>query len=315
MKNNLVDITIEKNIDQDRAILQEIRLPNNKTSIKIYLKREDLLHPIISGNKWRKLKYNIYEAINGNFNTLLTFGGAYSNHIHATSYAGKLFGLNTIGVIRGEEHFPLNPTLTDAKNFGMKFHYLSRSDYRKKKEPSIINNLQNLYGDFYLIPEGGSNSLAVKGCVEIVDDINIAFDYILSACGTGGTIAGIITALRGKKKVIGIPVLKGASFLYNDIESLIYNFGHTKFNNWHLELDYHHGGYAKISKELINFILKFERINNISLDPIYTGKLMFAINDMIQNNYFPKGSSIIALHTGGLQGKKGMENKINKLLS
>ena len=306
---------INNEINEDAAILSEIKLPNSVHGITIYLKREELLHPTISGNKWRKLKYNLIEANRLGYETLLTFGGAYSNHIHATANAGKLFRLKTIGIIRGEEHLPLNPTLADAQKCGMQIHYVTRSEYRNKREENFIKELKNKFGDFYLVPEGGTNSLAVKGCAEIVNDINIDFDYILSACGTGGTISGVVCGLKGRKQVFGIPVLKGADFLNNDIANYVQEYSGNEYSNWKLNLDYHFGGYAKITKELIEFINDFKLINGIQLDPVYTGKLLFAINSMLVNGEFSSGSNIIALHTGGLQGIAGMQNKINKLLS
>ncbi len=306
---------ITKNIDEQAAVLQKIKLPNKNKNISVYLKREDLLHPTISGNKWRKLKYNLIEANKLRIKTLLTFGGAYSNHIHATAHAGKIFGFNTIGIIRGEEYSTLNPTLSDAKKCGMQIYYVNRSIYRKKRTKDFIQNLRKKHGEFYLVPEGGTNVLAVKGCTEIIEDITIDFDFILSACGTGGTISGIICGLNGKKKIIGIPVLKGADFLNKEISDYICDYSCQRFSNWTLDLTYHFGGYAKITKELVVFINEFQKLNNIPLDPVYTGKLLFALNSMIIKNKFPENSTIVDIHTGGLQGITGMQNKIDKLLS
>lgn len=308
-------LKINKVINENAAILQKVILPGVETSVNVYIKREDLLHPTISGNKWRKLKYNLIEARDKGFNTLLTFGGAYSNHIHATAGAGKIFGFNTIGIIRGEEHLPLNPTLKDAAEYGMKIHYVDRTTYRTKSQSEFQDQLKSKFGNFYLVPEGGTNSLALKGCEEIIDDINIDYDYIVSACGTGGTLSGLICGLNGKKKVIGIPVLKGANFLTPTISNLVSNNTGKNFHNWKLYLDYHFGGYAKIKKELIDYMREFERINNFLLDPVYTAKMIYAIYDLIKNNNIKKGSTVIALHTGGLQGRKGMEAKINSLYS
>ena len=301
--------------NEEAAILQTVVLPGKGKDYKVYIKREDLIHPTISGNKWRKLKYNLIEAEKLNQNTLLTFGGAYSNHIHAISSAGKLFGFNTIGIIRGEEHLPLNPTLSDAKLNGMELHYLDRTAYRRKNEKLLISDLQKKFGEFYLIPEGGTNVYAVKGCTEILEQINIDYDYLATACGTGGTISGLICGLEGKKKVLGIPVLKGAEFLETVIWDLTKEYSNNTFSNWELNYNFHFGGYAKITKELIRFINEFEQLNNIKLDPIYTGKLMYGIYEMTLKNDLPIGSTIIVLHTGGLQGIAGMQNKIDKLLS
>lgn len=316
MKDSIDILEIIKNeINEDAAKLSKITFPNKINGINVYLKREELLHPEISGNKWRKLKYNLIEANRLGQSTLLTFGGAYSNHIHATANAGRIFGFKTIGIIRGEEHLPLNPTLSDSKNCDMEIHYVSRSEYRRKKEADFINNLRDKFGDFYLIPEGGTNSLAVKGCTEIISDINIDFDYILSACGTGGTISGVICSLKGEKQIIGVPVLKGADFLNDDISEYIHNDSGKRYSNWRLSLDYHFGGYAKITKELIDFIDEFELLNNIKLDHVYTGKLLFAVNNMLAKGEFLSESNIVVLHTGGLQGIAGMKNRIDKLLS
>ena len=301
--------------DESASKLQKIILTANNNDYNIYLKREDLIHPTISGNKWRKLKYNLLEANDLGFKTLLTFGGAYSNHIYALASASKIFGFNSIGVIRGEQHLPLNPTLSYAKNNGMEFHYLNRTKYRKKTEQFFIDELHQLFGDFYLIPEGGTNKLAVKGCTEIIDQIEIDFDYIAAACGTGGTISGLICGLEGKRNVIGIPVLKGAEFLNDDIADLTKSYSDQNYTNWSLNLNYHFGGYAKITKELVLFMNEFEKLNNIKLDPIYTAKLLYGINSMIMNNEIRKGSTIVILHTGGLQGISGMQKRIDKLLS
>jgi 1-aminocyclopropane-1-carboxylate deaminase len=313
-ENNIFQL-IEKNISEDATVLQKIKLPNLNKNVDIYLKREDLTHSIISGNKWRKLKYNLIKAKEEGYKTLLSFGGAYSNHIHAFSGAGKIFGFETIGIIRGEETLPLNSTLSSAKENGMKIEYVSRTNYRKKRELNFIAELKKKIGDFYLIPEGGTNQLAIKGCTEIIKSIDRDFDYIFSACGTGGTLSGLICGLNGNKKIIGVPVLKGADFLNKEIEDYVFEFSGKKFNNWELKLNYHFGGYAKIIKELVNFILEFEKLNDIQLDPVYTAKMMFAVKSMIENGEIPEGSTIVALHTGGLQGREGMTKKIYEILS
>lgn len=319
MKSSNINNLSAEIIDFENGIgftpMKSVKLPNRHNKLSILIKREDLLHPIISGNKWRKLKYNLIEAKKRGIETLLTFGGAYSNHIHATSYAGKIFGFKTIGLIRGEEHLPLNPTLEFAKSQGMKIHYIDRKTYRNKREKSVLNLIERKFGNFYLLPEGGTNKLAVKGCAEIIQDIDVDYDYILAPCGTGGTLAGLIVGLDGEKEIIGVPVLKGADFLINDIESLVKEYSGKYYNNWKLQLNFHFNGYAKISRELIIFMRRFEYDNNIPLDPVYTAKFMFAINTMIGMGVFKEGSTVIAIHTGGLQGREGMKNKVDKLLS
>ncbi|MGQ9798383.1 MAG: 1-aminocyclopropane-1-carboxylate deaminase/D-cysteine desulfhydrase [Ignavibacterium sp.] len=277
----------------------------NQKNIKLFIKRDDLIDNFISGNKYFKLKYNLFEAAENNFNTLLSFGGAYSNHIYSLAYAGKKFGFKTIGVIRGEEHLPLNPTLQFAKECGMEFYYLSRSDYRKKYSDEIISRLHKEFGDFFLIPEGGSNNLAVKGCSEIPKRIDIDYNYLFCACGTGGTLAGIIKGADIKSKIIGTAVLKNASFLLDDVKRLL---APERFN-WELLLNYHFGGYAKFTSELIDFIKTFNEKFNIQLEPIYTGKMLYAIYDLARNDFFKPGSKIVAYHSGGLQGLEGLRQR------
>ena len=280
--------------------------------IELYIKREDEIHPFVSGNKFRKLKYNIQEAKKTNKNTLLTFGGAFSNHIVATAVAGYLTDFKTIGVIRGEElgldvsnTLSKNTTLKNSYEHNMQFEFVSRELYRNKLEDSFINNLKEKYGDFYLIPEGGTNDLAIKGCEEILTVSDAKFDYICCAVGTGGTISGVINASSKHQKVIGFPALKG-NFLFDDIKK------HTSKSNWSLQTNYHFGGYAKYTDELIRFINDFNKDTGVLLDPIYTGKMMFGILDMIKKNQFKKGSKILAIHTGGIQGIEGFNQKLKK---
>ncbi len=286
----------------------------DKLNIELYIKREDLSEPYISGNKFRKLKYNLIEAKKSKYNTLLTFGGAYSNHIHAVAYAGKKYGFKTIGIIRGEETLPLNPTLADVKSFGMKLHHISRKDYRNKNQNYFLKSLQARFGDFYLMPEGGSNTLAVKGCTEIIDNRALEFDHICCACGTGGTLAGIIAGLNGRKKIWGFPVLKNGGFLKEDISRLIFDYNSRRFKNWELIVDYHFGGYAKFNQDLISFINDFKSRKSIPLDPIYTGKLMYGLYDLVKKGFFTNGSRILVVHTGGLQGIKGFNERFGNLI-
>ena len=283
--------------------LINIEFPNE---ITLHIKREDLIHPFISGNKFRKLKYNLLQAKAEKKSKLLTFGGAFSNHIAAVAYAGKENSLETIGIIRGEElasKILENPTLTFAQNCGMKFEFVTREDYKTKATNTFIEDLKGRYGDFYLVPEGGTNSYAVKGCEEILTDEDYDFTHICCAIGTGGTISGLINSAKAHQKIIGFPALKG-DFLSDDIRKFATN------SNWEVQLDYHFGGYAKINEELIRFINDFYKQTNIPLDPIYTGKMMFGIVDLINKGYFPKGAKIIAIHTGGLQGIEGMNNNL-----
>jgi 1-aminocyclopropane-1-carboxylate deaminase/D-cysteine desulfhydrase-like pyridoxal-dependent ACC family enzyme len=277
--------------------------------ISLFIKREDLNHPHMSGNKWYKLKYNIREAKEQGKDTLLTFGGAYSNHIYATAAAGKIFNFNTIGIIRGEEHNPLNSTLSFAKENGMKLYYLDRESYRKKNSPETLDKLIKIFGDFYLLPEGGTNELAVNGCSEMIRKVNIDYDYICCPCGTGGTLAGLITGLNGDRFALGFAVLKGASFLEENVNSLLQSSNRRFLKNWHINLNYHFGGYAKFNKELLNFIERFISQTEIPIEPIYTGKMLFGIYDLIANGFFQEETRIITIHTGGMQGLMGLQSK------
>ena len=276
--------------------------------VSLTIKREDLIHPLISGNKFRKLKYNLIEAKKSGYDTVLTYGGAYSNHIAATAYAGKESGFKTVGVIRGEElvdKWQENLTLKLAHENGMQFHFVSRDAYRNKENPSEIDNLKAMLGSFYRLPEGGSNDLAVQGCEEILTEADAAFDFICVSVGTGGTIAGIINARNSKQRVLGFPALKG-DFLKEDIRKF------TNKENWELQTDYHFDGYAKVTTELIDFINEFRCETQISLDPIYTGKLIFGILDMVKKDRFQPNTSILAIHTGGIQSIAGMNMKLKK---
>lgn len=276
----------------------------------VYLKREDLLHPDVSGNKFRKLKYNIAEALAQNHDQILTFGGAFSNHIAAAAAAGKEMGIRTIGVIRGDElgedlekTLQENPTLKFADSCGMQFKFVSRTEYRSKENLDFQKQLSEEFGSFYLVPEGGTNVLAIKGCEEILTEEDEEFDFICCAVGTGGTISGLINAASEKQKILGFPALKG-DFLIPGIEKF------SRKNNWELITNYHFGGYAKVNADLIGFINRFKKDFKIQLDPVYTGKLMYGIFDLIEKGHFPENTRILAIHTGGLQGISGMNKRL-----
>ena len=288
------------------SVNQKISIKNS--TITLYIKREDLLHPFISGNKFRKLKYNLIQAKKENKDTLLTFGGAFSNHVLAVAAAGNANGFKTIGLIRGEEleaKIDDNPTLKKAQDFGMNFEFISRENYREKNSFNFKEYIKEKFGDVYVIPEGGTNDLAVKGCEEILSVEDEKFDYICSAVGTGGTISGIINCSKSSQQVLGFPALKG-DFLREDICSFV-----TK-SNWDLITSYHFEGYGKVSNELIQFINDFYKKYKIPLDPIYTAKMVFGVLDLIDKNYFPEHSKILMIHTGGLQGVDGMNKKLKQ---
>ena len=276
--------------------------------LQLYLKREDALHPLISGNKFRKLKYNLESAKALGRDVLLSFGGAHSNHIAALACAGRESGLRTIGVIRGEEleyRWRDNPTLSLAHEHGMRFHFVSRTDYRKRNEPEFIERLRSRFGEFYLLPEGGSNALGVRGCEEILVPDDARFDLICCTVGTGATLAGIVNTALPHQRVWGFPALKG-DFLDRDIHSFV------RKGQWDLVEGFHFGGYARVDRELVEFINRFKKRTGIPLDPIYTGKMLFGIFALIKEDKIPRGSKILAIHTGGLQGIPGMNLRLGK---
>lgn len=283
---------------------QKIKIFHNTISLSI--RREDLIHPFISGNKFRKLKYNLVQAKAENHDTLLTFGGAFSNHIAATAFAGKEYRFKTIGIIRGDElesKIFENPTLKFAHECGMRFKFVTREMYRHKTEIDFIENLKQEFGAFYYVPEGGTNQFAVQGCQEILTKEDSEYDFVCCAVGTGGTISGLINSLLPHQKVLGFPALKG-DFLNDEIRKFV------RSENWELITNYHFGGYGKVNQELIAFVNQFYIENRIPLDPIYTGKMVFGVMDLINKNYFPEQSKILLIHTGGIQGIAGMNIKL-----
>ena len=289
---------------------QQIMLLDNLIGAQctIALKREDLIHPSVSGNKYRKLKYNIAEALTRGDTTIVTFGGAYSNHISATAAAGKLAGLKTIGIIRGEEltaNYKGNTTLEFAESCGMTFKFISREDYKLKNTEAFLAELSAKYPNSYMLPEGGTNALAVKGCTEILTENDANFDYICTAVGTGGTLAGLVSASKTHQTVVGYSALKG-TFQTTEVEK------YTQKNNYVIKDDFCFGGYAKIDSQLVRFMNEFKQETGILLDPVYTAKMLFGIIEDVQNGYFPKNSRILAIHTGGLQGIAGMNEQLKK---
>ena len=289
-------------------VKNQFAFSDKERNIEVYIKREDLIHPFVSGNKFRKLKYNLSEAKKQNCKTLLTFGGAFSNHIAAVAFAGKSEGYKTIGIIRGDElaeKINDNPTLKFAQENGMQFEFVSREIYRSKNDLDFISNLKEEFGDFYLIPEGGTNDLAVKGCTEILTEEDKKFNYIACAVGTGGTIAGIIKSSLSNQQVLGFPALKG-DFLQNEIR----NFASE--TNWQLINGFEFGGYGKVTQELIAFMNDFYAETQILLDPIYTAKMVFGVRSLINNGFFPDNARILMIHTGGIQGIAGINNLLEK---
>lgn len=272
--------------------------------VELAIKRLDLVHPLVSGNKFFKLKYNLEEASNQGFQSILTFGGAYSNHIQATAAAAQISGLDSIGLVRGEKTLPLNPTLEFALIQGMKIEYVNRADYRRKNEAEYLDELKEKFPNSFIIPEGGTNSLAIQGTAEILEEGDGKFSDIILSIGTGGTFCGILKSLQSNQKSLGISSLKG-SFIHKEISELLERNQIQVNGTWQINTEYHFGGYAKYNQVLIDFIWEFYEAFGIVLDPIYTGKMMFGVWDLIKEDYFPRGSKLLAIHTGGLQGNLG----------
>jgi 1-aminocyclopropane-1-carboxylate deaminase len=288
-------VGLEVRIPSPLQVLDDDRLARH--AVKLYLKRDDLIHPDVPGNKWRKLKYNLQRASDEGHRRLLTFGGAYSNHIRATAAAGHYYGFSTIGVIRGEEHLPLNEALTDAVQFGMQLVYMDRATYRRKASPEVEAALREQFDEFYLIPEGGSNKLAVGGCAELPSEIGEPFDVICCACGTGGTLAGIAVGLPPGRRAIGFSAVKGGNFLRQDVRRLQEAYGRST-TNWSIETDYHFGGFARRSTDLDHFISDFRDRHGLELDWVYVAKMLYGVFHLVSAGTFAHNTTIVAVVTG-----------------
>lgn len=265
--------------------------------VELWLKRDDLIHKEISGNKWRKLKYNIQEAKKLGVDKIATFGGAFSNHIAATAAVGKGLKIQTLGVIRGDEGFE-NKTLRDAKEKGMHLHFISRADYKLKTAASFIHRLQEQFGPFYLIPEGGANEFGVQGCEEIMQEVEKEFDAIAISAGTGTTASGICRQLKNERLLV-FPAVKGGSFLLEEMKQYC---SVEQLQKVQLQLEYHFGGYGKTKPQQLEFMAQFSKEYAVDLDRVYTSKMMFGLFDLIRKGHFKRGAKILAIHTGGLQG-------------
>jgi 1-aminocyclopropane-1-carboxylate deaminase len=275
----------------------------DEQGLKVFIKRDDMIHPIMSGNKWRKLKYLLKQAHAENKAHLVTFGGAYSNHLLATAAAAAKFGFKSTGFVRGEE--VNNDTLFLCRLHGMNLIFTDRESYRDK--PTLFK--RNFVNDnnVFFIDEGGASALATRGCSELIDELPETYDHIFCACGTGTTAAGIINGLSERKlstQLHGIPVLKNGEFLRAEIDNFL-----ERPSAYHLHTHYHFGGYGKVNDELIKFVKQFVAKTGILIEPVYTGKMLYALYDLAAKNYFRPGSRILAIHTGGIWGLLGMKDK------
>ncbi|MCT2591831.1 pyridoxal-phosphate dependent enzyme [Streptomyces sp. N2-109] len=270
-----------------------------RQGVRLLLKRDDLIHPELPGNKWRKLAPNLRAAAEGGHHTLLTFGGAYSNHLRAVAAAGRLLGLATLGVVRGEElaHRPLNPSLERCAADGMRLHFVSRSDYRRRADPEWLAELHGLFGDFLPLPEGGSNAAAVHGCAGLGRELSGRTDVAAVPCGTGGTLAGLAGGLTGGR-ALGIPVLRGG-FLGAEVARLQQAAFGGRRGDWSLDERFHGGGFARTSEELSAFAAEFAARHGLPpLDHVYVAKLLYGLCALVAEGAFARGSTVTAVITG-----------------
>lgn len=270
----------------------------HERGVRLLLKRDDLIDLDVPGNKWRKLEHNLLEAEARGHTTLLTFGGAYSNHIRAVAVGGRACGFRTVGVIRGERTEPLNWSLSYATSQGMQLTYLDRETYRHKHEPEVIEGLRERFGDFYLLPEGGSNALAVRGCAQLPAEITAEFDVICCPCGTGGTLAGIASGLKPGQRALGFSVLKSGRFLEGDVAALQEQAFGAATDNWSINQEFHFGGFAKRTDELDRFIADFQRRHGLVLDWIYVAKMLYGVFALADRGDIRSGTTVIAVVTG-----------------
>jgi 1-aminocyclopropane-1-carboxylate deaminase len=295
-------MTVESHLDELKLVVpspvQEIHDERlDRHGVRLVLKRDDLINPEVPGNKWRKLKYNLEDARAAGHTRLLTFGGAYSNHIRAVAAVGYYFGFETVGVIRGEEHLPLNSTLSYATAREMTLSYVDRDAYRHKMSDDVIEPLRAQFGDFFLVPEGGSNAAAVRGVAELPAEIELSYDVLCSPVGTGGTLAGLAAGTPAGVRVLGFSSLKGGGFLADDVRHLQRAYGCVT-DNWELQLDYHFGGFARRPDALRDFAFDFEERHGLALELTYVAKMLAGILDMVSAQRFARGTVIVAIITG-----------------
>ncbi len=285
-------------------------------NMRVWVKRDDLLHPDVSGNKFRKLKYPLL-ALQNFSPSLVTMGGVWSNHLHAIAHAAKLAGYPVTALVRGHDDLstPTSDTLSDCMRLGMQIRFVSRTDYRElRNNPNAWRkHIENVSASHVWSPEGGSAPAALHGVAELVDELfDTSFDHeaftpdtLVVACGTGATLAGLLAGLRGRGRVLGIAAIKNAGYLHGEIASMLQQAGYPAYQNYELLTDFHHGGYAKISPDLRRFCDDFSVETGVPIEPVYTGKMFYALQKLAQEGKFDPMERIVAIHTGGLQGRRG----------
>ncbi|WNC68145.1 pyridoxal-phosphate dependent enzyme [Thalassotalea nanhaiensis] len=279
-------------------------------SVEVFVKRDDLIHPIISGNKWRKLKYNLLSAQELGYQQILSFGGAFSNHIHALAFACSQHNLQSVGIIRGEEQYQHNFTLSWAKHWQMELKFVDRLTYKQRSNTEYLEQLQSEYPNAFIVPEGGSNQLALPGMGEVITELNeqIEYDYLFTPVGSGGTIAGLVKADKNQHKILGVAVLKQQGYLTDEVNTLLEDSA-EEYNKWQILNQFHRGGYGKYMPEDAARIIEFSQTTGVPFEPVYSGKMVLALLDLLEQGYFEAGAKIMLLHTGGLQGLGGMAER------
>jgi 1-aminocyclopropane-1-carboxylate deaminase len=296
-------------IEEGRVIVQPLPPEWHSGRVnKIDILRLDLVHPLISGNKWYKLKYNLAYALQGGYSSVLTFGGAYSNHLHATAVAAKQAGLTAIGVVRGLHAADnLTPTLLACREYGMELRFVSREDYAMKESESWLQELARDFNEPFIIPEGGANVYGREGAGEIGKFIAPDYTHVCISVGTGTSFIGIRNSLPTTQTMLGFAPMKGGSYLKAYIANLLDKSQH---NNWLLFDEWHYGGFGKWTEELVRFMNDFYSQNHVPLDVVYTAKMMSGVKDLIEQDFFPPSANILCIHTGGLQGNASVQDRL-----
>lgn len=294
-----------QSIDQNRAVVQPLLLPEfARAGIRADILRLDLIHPVISGNKWFKLKYHLKAALDGDYKGLLTFGGAWSNHLVATAGAATAASLTTVGIVRGEIPAVLSPALQDATDAGMKLVFVSRNEYAD--EATLHRSMQERFPDHYLVPQGGQSEAGVRGAAEIlslVPELPL-YTHIACAAGTGTMMAGLVVASNPQQQVLGISSLKLGNTEHNSLETMLQAWAPQP--NYRLFYQFHFGGYARKTAVLTNFMNRVWEETGIPTDIVYTGKLLYGMSSLATEKYFPPQSRLLLIHSGGLQGNRSL---------
>lgn len=294
-------------IDESAIVIQPLSVAwVGNDAIQVDMLRLDLIHQVVSGNKWYKLRNNIEHAIELGHNTILTFGGVYSNHLSATAGAAKAYGLSSIGIVRGDEG-QITETMQQCRDMGMDLYFISREDYKQKEDPDFLQQLSEQFDHPYIIPEGGANEHGRLGAEKIEWEIPEGYTHVCVGVGTGTTFIGLRNALPADVSLLGFVPMKQGKYLADEIRPFLKD---GQDANWTLFDEWHFGGFGKSNDELVAFMNEFYSVNEIPLDVVYTSKMMYGIRAMLADGYFPEGARLLCVHTGGLQGNSSVRDKL-----